>query len=163
MAVYPDSHTILEEFMGGLPQTMISRCFCEHHLTTEVNSLDDWVGAAKDICGATKRNHIIKTVVHCNLTTPLSTAPRQIAKAIPKTRPVAKEKEEDVSPQRPRVAPARRFACPSRGGRGGMPKTAHQREKRCFNCDEVGHFSRDCPKSHGQRVCASRMNNIRWR
>jgi hypothetical protein len=24
MAVYPDSHTILEEFMGGLPQTMIS-------------------------------------------------------------------------------------------------------------------------------------------
>jgi hypothetical protein len=28
-----------------------------------------------------------------------------------------------------------------------MPRTAHQREKRCFNCDEVGHFSRDCPKS----------------
>jgi hypothetical protein len=68
-------------------------------------------------------------------------------KAMPKAWPVAKEKEEDASPQKPRVAPAGRFAHPSRGGRGSAPNTAHQREKRCFNCDEVGHFSRDCPKS----------------
>jgi hypothetical protein len=49
MAVYPDSYTILEEFMGGLPQTMILQCFHEHRLTTEANLLDDWVGTAKDI------------------------------------------------------------------------------------------------------------------
>src|ERR1700694_1181844 len=55
-AVYPDSYTILEEFMGGLPPTMILRCFHKHRLTTEVNSLDDWVGAAKEIerCDKTK-------------------------------------------------------------------------------------------------------------
>jgi hypothetical protein len=30
MAVYPDAYTILEEFMNGLPQAMLSRCFREH-------------------------------------------------------------------------------------------------------------------------------------
>ena len=30
MAVYPDSYTILEEFMAGLPQAMLTRCFREH-------------------------------------------------------------------------------------------------------------------------------------
>jgi hypothetical protein len=108
MAVYPDSYTILEEFMGGLPQTMISRCFCEHRLTTEANSPHDWVGTAKDIewCDKTESYYKDRSRHH-NLATPLSTAPRQIAKAIPKTRPVAKEKEDDVLPQKPGVTPAR--------------------------------------------------------
>lgn len=49
MAVYPDSYTILEEFIAGLPQAMLTRCFREHRLTVEANSLDEWVGAAKEI------------------------------------------------------------------------------------------------------------------
>jgi hypothetical protein len=100
-----DSYTILEEFMGGLPQTMISRCFREHRLTTKANLLNDWVGTAKDIehCDKTESYYKDRSR-HRNLTTPLSMAPRQIAKAMPKAQPVAKEKEEDASPQKPGVA-----------------------------------------------------------
>jgi hypothetical protein len=49
MAVYPDEYTILEEFMAGLPSAMLSRCFREHRLTVKSTSLEDWVGAAKEI------------------------------------------------------------------------------------------------------------------
>ena len=49
MAVYPDEYTILEEFVKGLPQAMLSRCFREHRITVEANSLEDWVAAAREI------------------------------------------------------------------------------------------------------------------
>ena len=49
MAVYPDDYTLLEEFVRGLPQTMLSRCFREHRITVEANSLEDWVAAAREI------------------------------------------------------------------------------------------------------------------
>jgi hypothetical protein len=49
MAIYPDSYTIMEEFMSGLPQAMLSRCFRDHRLTVEANMLEDWVSAAKEI------------------------------------------------------------------------------------------------------------------
>jgi hypothetical protein len=45
MVVYPDNYTILEEFMAGLPQAMLIRCFRDHRLLAEAN----WVGAAKEI------------------------------------------------------------------------------------------------------------------
>ena len=49
MAVYPDNYTILEEFMMGIPPATLTRCFRDHRLTAKVNSLDAWVGAAKEI------------------------------------------------------------------------------------------------------------------
>jgi hypothetical protein len=49
MVVYPDSYTILEEFLRGiLPQTR-SQCFLEYGLSPETNSLEDFVSIAKTI------------------------------------------------------------------------------------------------------------------
>ena len=30
MAIFPDDYTMLEEFLNGLPQTMLARCFREY-------------------------------------------------------------------------------------------------------------------------------------
>jgi hypothetical protein len=148
MAVYPDSYTILEEFMGGLPPAMILRCFHEHRLTTEANLLDDWVGAAKEIERCDKMESYYKDhSCHHNMATGGPAAPRPlIAKAPLRARLAIKDKDDDTSPQKTGVNPVGRFGCPNQGGRGGGAfKAMPLQEKRCY-CEEVGHLSRDCPK-----------------
>jgi len=43
MAVYPDQHTMLEEFLKKIPYDMQTRCFKEFRLNPESNDLDDFV------------------------------------------------------------------------------------------------------------------------
>ena len=48
MAIFPDDdYTMLEEFLNGLPQAMLARCFREYQLTVKANTLKDWLAAAK--------------------------------------------------------------------------------------------------------------------
>jgi hypothetical protein len=154
MAVYPDSYTILEEFMAGIPQAMLTRCFREHRLTAESNSLDDWVGAAKEIERCDKTESYYKDRSK-HRPAPASTpaAPKPAAKAAPAPKrggyrtpwTPAKEKESDTPPQhsyRPREPQRGR---PNHGGRKATPNSAQPQAKRCFNCNGLGHFAGDCP------------------
>ena len=43
MAMYPDQHTLLEEFLKGIPQEMQTHCFKEFGPNPESNNLDDFV------------------------------------------------------------------------------------------------------------------------
>ena len=86
MAIFPDDYTMLEEFLNGLPQVMLARCFREYRLTVEANTLEDWLAAAKDIevCDQNETYY-----VGCNKS-------RTAAAAMPKqpARPKAKDNEK---------------------------------------------------------------------
>lgn len=159
MAVYPDNYTILEEFMAGLPPSTLTRCFRDHRLTAEANSLDDWVGAAKEIerCDKTESYYKDRSKHRAPVTTtPTTSKPTTRTATIPKRGgfksqwTTKKEKEDEPSsshrskprePQRGRVP---------RATRGGKRDTAHTHDKRCYNCDAAGHFASECP--HPKKV-----------
>ena len=157
MVVYPDNYTILEEFMTGIPPATLTRCFRDHRLTAEVNSLDDWVGAAKEIerCDRTEAYYKERSKHR----TPTSTTPTT---SKPATRPTVtpkrggfkqwapkKEKDDEPSPihqfARARETQKGRTTRIARGGKQDVPRTAPHRDKRCFNCNEAGHYAGDCP------------------
>ena len=157
MAVYPDAYTMLEEFMAGLPQAMLTRCFRDHRLTAEANSLEDWVGAAKEIerCDRTesyyKERSRNKTPM---VLTPSATKPATKATTTPKRGGFKsqwqprRDREEETPPQntpKPREYQRGRTNRAAQGGRKGTPKAAPSNDKQCFNCDGVGHFASDCP------------------
>ena len=86
MAIFPDDYTMLEEFLNGLPQAMLARCFREYRLTVEANTLEDWLSAAKDI-EVCDRNETY--YVGCNKSrTAAAATPKQLA------RPKAKDDEK---------------------------------------------------------------------
>ena len=48
MAVYPDDYSILEAFLGGIPESMQTQLIRELGLSPEINSVDDFVSQAVD-------------------------------------------------------------------------------------------------------------------
>ena len=49
MAIYPDSYTILEEFLKGMPPNMRSKCFLDYGMSPETATLEEFVAVAKEI------------------------------------------------------------------------------------------------------------------
>jgi hypothetical protein len=174
MAVYPDNYTILEEFMAGLPRAMLTRCFRDHRLSAEANSLDDWVGAAKEIewCDKTESYYKERSKHRAPTTMPASNL-RPVIKTMANPKQDGyrnswtqkKEKEDEPSSHpitRHRDPPRGRTTCaPQRGKRDG-PKATPPTDKRCYNCDGKGHFASDCPQPRRNSelgVCATRTND----
>lgn len=166
MAIYPDSYTILEEFMAGLPQVMLSCCFREHRLTIESNSLDEWVGAAKEIeqCDRTESYYKDRSKHRSTLaSTPATSKPAARAPPAPKRGGFRtawipmREKEGDKPPQQPYKPREPQRGHPSHRGRKVAPISAQPQVKRCYNCDNEGHFANDCPhpKKHREFVRAA--------
>jgi len=162
MAVYPDSYTILEEFMAGLPQAMLSRCFREHRLTVEANSLDEWVGAAKEIEQCDRSETYYKTRSKTTTTNPTTKqTPRTSAPSEETTRaPVAKASNRGNfrsgwKPRRdfatPKVQARGPYRRPTGAERKDTPKTDGDQTRRCYNCNGTGHFKDQCPHPKRQR------------
>jgi hypothetical protein len=156
MAVYPDNYTILEEFMAGIPPAMLTRCFRDHRLTAEVNSLDDWVGAARETewCDKTEAYYKERSK-HRTPTTTMPSAPRPVTKTTTtpkrggfKQWAPKREKGDEPSsypPAKPREPQRGHTTCMAKAGKREVSKTAPPQDKRCFNCNEAGPYASDCP------------------
>jgi hypothetical protein len=167
MAVYPDSYTILEEFMAGLPQTTLSRCFREHRLTVEANSLDEWVGAAKEIEQCDRAEGYYKTRSKVSSSTPTSKQPpRAPAANVMITSATNTPAPNPPNKGNPRTGwkPRRGFTTPRGQVKGREPyrrpadvekretaKPSGDTARRCYNCNGTGHFRDQCPQPKRQR------------
>ena len=168
MAVFPDEYTMLEEFIYGLPNNMVERCFREHRLTVESNTIDDWVSAAKDIEVCEKTEAYYKGRSKSRNSTPATTkaspkgnspngaAPRWNERKAP-TRGPPKRTGGEQMPFRgkgPRYQPAAangqaeiKTGDTKPGRPPETPRTGAAAGKKCFICGVEGHFA----STHQQR------------
>ena len=123
MAIFPDNYTMLEEFLNGLPQAMLARCFREYRLTVEANTLEDWLAAAKDI-EVCDRNETY--YVGCNKS-------RATATATPK-QPVCQKAKDEDKPE-PRSGTRKNIRSPEGSRSSGRPR----RQKDTKDVHRQGH------------------------
>jgi len=161
MAVYPDQHTMLEEFLKGIPYDMRTRCFKEFGLNPESNDLDDFVSTALRIEHGNRVDAYYNTIARSKTT---ASSGGSKPKAIT-TKPTA---NKDDSRYKPRYGYQRNYGnkreptkeqapkIPENSGTQSDPKTTqavpprrydpakpHKTTVKCYLCGGP-HFARDC-------------------
>ena len=166
MAVYPDSYTILEEFLRAIPAHMRSKCFLDHGMSPEVNSLEDFVSITKEIEQNEKTEAYYKSQYSChsvNTTTSSDDilATEITAVATRKSGLLKATQQTDVGSSTQAEPPtSTRTSNPSHPQAGDRrPESSTQEAKvpqkgNCFNCGKPGHYAHQCkePQKREQKV-----------
>jgi hypothetical protein len=158
MAIYPDSYTILKEFLKGMPPSMRSKCFLDYGMSPETSTLEEFVAVAKEI------EQSEKTEAYYKRQYGRTTTSDRNAVNTPKATQNARKYGMNKTPRRVdwaepnegnkvevKVPVRNRYTRPAQG-RGGYkadkskPKPKATANDTCFNCGGKGHFSKDCPE-----------------
>lgn len=162
MAVYPDQHTMLEEFLKGIPYDMRTRCFKEFGLNPESNDMDDFVSTALRIEHGNRVDAYYNTIAHAKVT--VSTGGAKV-----KPSAIKHPAERYESKLKPRVGFQKTYGnhrekpraftpkATDRTGAHSAPKTTQvvpykrnnaakpdKASSECFKCGIIGHFASEC-------------------
>ena len=167
MAVFPDQHTMLEEFLKGIPQEMRSRCFREFGLNPESNDLDDFVSTALRIEHGNKVDTYYNSITRARLSVssggvkPRATAPKSNANRDDnRYKPRFDNSKRAGNLKRPSAnRPTGKYGAPSAPKPiQVVPYKRYDASKpvkgsnNCFKCGEEGHFAYECKKEYKKKT-----------
>ena len=170
MAVYPDRHTLLEEFLKGIPHEMRTRCFKEFALNPESNDVDDFVSTALRIEHRNKVDAYYNSITRARpsvssggtkpkIGPPKHTAARVDSRFKPRfdsaKRPTNFKKCSGPNANKP----PGKFVTPSAPKPAqAVPYKRYETSKpakgsnNCYKCGEEGHFAYECKKEEKKKA-----------